>query len=81
MAATLAFLDALGLDQDARERDIRSAYARRLKTIDQEHDAQGFQDLRAVYEEALAWAAWKMQHATALAPKGSVREKSPLRRR
>jgi hypothetical protein len=63
MAATFAFLDALGLDQDARERDIRSAYARRLKTIDQEHDAQGFQDLRAVYEEALAWAAWKKRDA------------------
>ena len=65
MAATFAFLDALGLDQDARERDIRSAYARRLKTIDQEHDAQGFQDLRAVYEEALAWATWKKREAEA----------------
>lgn len=75
MAATFAFLDALGLDEDARERDIRSAYAKRLKAIDQEHDAQGFQDLRAVYEEALAWAAWKKREAevppesaTAMAP-------------
>jgi outer membrane biosynthesis protein TonB len=65
MAATFAFLDALGLDQDARERDIRSAYAKRLKGIDQEHDAQGFQHLRAVYEEALAWAAWKKREAEA----------------
>jgi outer membrane biosynthesis protein TonB len=83
MDATFDFLDALGLDQDARERDIRSAYARRLKGIDQEHDAEGFQRLRAVYEEALAWAAWKKREAeappeagTTMAP-ASVTETAP----
>lgn len=48
----LRFLE-LGLD--ASVQDIRRAYARRVKTIDQEADLESFQQLRTAYEEAIAW--------------------------
>lgn len=46
----------LGLLSDAQARDIRRAYARELKKIDQALDAAGFQQLRAAYEDALQFA-------------------------
>lgn len=60
METTYAFLELLGLGEDARERDIRSAYAWRLKRIDQARDPEAFQQLRSAYETALDWAAWKL---------------------
>jgi hypothetical protein len=51
------FLHALGLAPDATERDVRRAYAQRLKRIDPARQAAEFQSLREAYEAALAWVA------------------------
>lgn len=50
------FIQRLSLAPDADERQVRRAYARELKLIDQQTDLEGFQHLRACYEAALAWA-------------------------
>ncbi|HIV71326.1 MAG TPA: J domain-containing protein [Candidatus Aquabacterium excrementipullorum] len=52
---TPPFLAHLGLQGDADERDIKRAYARLLKQIDQATDAAAFQALREAYEAALHW--------------------------
>jgi hypothetical protein len=53
------YLNRLGLDASADERAIKRAYARELKQIDQEADADGFQVLRHAYEMALHWVKRK----------------------
>jgi protein TonB len=70
MTTSTGFLARLGLEEGADERQVRRAYARELKQIDQERDLEGFQHLRACYEAALDWVA----HRVAQAEPASVRE-------
>lgn len=61
MARYPNFLTRLELAPGADERQVRRAYARELKRIDQQNDLAGFQYLRECYEAALAWAAHHAQ--------------------
>jgi hypothetical protein len=73
---------ALGLEAPAQAPQIRKAYARALKAIDQQRDVAGFQALREARDEALASARDAVvQDADApiLAGRGRSLEGSPPR--
>lgn len=65
MRDTAELFARLQLRPDATEKDVRRAYARELKTIDQEQQAQAFQELRETYDQLL-W--WVRQQQTPIAP-------------
>lgn len=50
-------LDWFGLPPEADEREIKRAYAKRLKTVRPDTDPAGFQELHEMYRQALAWRA------------------------
>lgn len=59
--------------------EIRRAYAKRLKTIDQAKDIAGFEALREAYENALARVAHKARQATALVDEApTIPEPAPV---
>jgi len=59
MQQTPPFLEHLGLTHEADDRDVKRAYARQLKQIDQATDAAAFQRLREAYEASMNWLAWR----------------------
>lgn len=59
MRDSFPFLTRLGLQPDSDAKDIRRAYARELKKIDQAADPGAFQELRESYEIALGWHAYQ----------------------
>lgn len=52
----------LGIQATSDEREIKRAYARRLKTTRPEDDPQAFQDLRDAYEATLRLARFASEH-------------------
>jgi len=50
-------LDWFGLPPQADEREIKRAYAKRLKAVRPDVDPAGFQELHEMYRRALAWRA------------------------
>ena len=62
----------LGLEFGATEREIKRAYAARLKLINAETEPARFAQLRAAYEQALTWAGWQLQVNAGAEPTGDT---------
>ncbi len=74
MTSPLAWFE---LAEDADEREIKRAYARRLKATRPDDDPAGFQQLHDMYQRALAWqqrrqASAQLAIATDASPGGPV---------
>ncbi|MGE8215028.1 MAG: hypothetical protein ACN6RD_02415 [Stenotrophomonas maltophilia] len=52
---------ALELDEDADERTVKRAYARRLRSTRPDDDPAAFQQLHEAYQAALEWARYRAQ--------------------
>jgi hypothetical protein len=52
---------ALDLEEDADERAVKRAYAKRLRTTRPDDDPVGFQQLHEAYQAALGWAQYRAQ--------------------
>ncbi|MBO9663443.1 hypothetical protein [Dokdonella sp.] len=55
----------LGLDDDADERSVKRAYARRLREVRPDVDPAGFQHLNELYHHALEWVRQRDAYAPA----------------
>lgn len=55
-------LHELGLNEGATTRDVRRAYAAKLKQIDPEKDPSAFLRLRQIYEDALFYAEYSIAY-------------------
>ena len=61
-------LEWFGLPSDADEREIKRAYAKRLKTVRPDTDPAGFQQLHDMYQQALAWRQRVAEQASVAPP-------------
>jgi len=66
----------LGLDSAATPRDVKRAYAARLKEIDAEEDQDAFLKLRSAYESALMLSESGFERRNAELKEGEEREES-----